>query len=303
MKNFLRIGILLVVIGGIYLYREPLAKFLTEHIVTEKKVSDTIVHNQYFENYNYQYVKVTNQFTPTNKQELLNIFYTVLNAGMTDFTFYCHDGYTDCIKDVDSISNNRILLSSINNFVHPYNTFQDIETTRYESSGKVNIKINYTYDQETIQKIEEKVNEVIKEKITAEMSTEDKIKAVHDYIIENTKYDSEKSDKSISKYQSSSAYGPLFEGYGLCSGYADAMRIFLSKLGIQSIKVSSENHIWNLVHINDEWLHLDLTWDDPVLDNGKEIIDYEYYLVTNEELSGKEDKQHFFDKEIYKEAL
>ena len=135
------------------------------------------------------------------------------------------------------------------------------------------------------------------------MKIEDKIKNIHDYIIDTTKYDSNKSDHNISNYKSSTAYGPLFEGYGLCSGYADAMKLFLDKLDVKNIKISSENHIWNLVYLNDQWLHLDLTWDDPVLESGKEIIDYEYYLITTEELYNKKDNQHYFDETIYKEAL
>ena len=302
MKIFMKIIVLLVIVIGIYIYKEPIAKFLTEHLETEKKVNDSLVHNQYFENKSYRAVAIAEQFTPQNKQDIVNIFYTVLNAGMKEFTFYCSDQYTDCIKDVDTISNNRVLLSNINNFVNPYNTFQDIETTRYDSTGKVTIKVNYTYTPEKIEQINQKIDEILSAKIQDTMSLEEKIKVIHDYIIENTKYDSDKSDNNINQYQSSTAYGPLFEGYGLCSGYADTMKLFLTKLNVPNIKISSENHIWNLVFLNDRWLHLDLTWDDPVLESGKEIIDYDYYLITTEELHQKNDNQHFFDKEIYKEA-
>lgn len=302
MKQVLKIIILLLIVGGIYFYKEPIAKFLTEHVNTEKKVSDTLIHNQYFENKNYQYVSVTENFTPKDQKDLINIFYTVLNAGMTEFTFYCDESYKDCVKDADTISSNRRLLSSINSFVNPYNSFQDVETTRFESSGKIKFKINYTYTPDMIEKLNQKIDQIMNENIQDSMTPEQKIKVIHDYIITNTKYDSQKSDQNINQYQSSTAYGPLFEGYGICSGYADAMGLFLTKLNIPNIKISSENHIWNLVYLNNSWLHLDLTWDDPVLENGKEIIDYSYYLITTEELYKKNDNQHFFNKEIYQEA-
>ena len=141
-----------------------------------------------------------------------------------------------------------------------------------------------------------------KEKITDDMQLDIKIKTIHDYIIENTKYDSKRSDEASSEYDSYTAYGPLFQGYGVCSGYSDLMMLFLNKMGISNIKVTSENHIWNLVYINDTWLHLDLTWDDPVLDNGKDIIDYTYFLITTEELFKQNDNQHYFNEAIYLEA-
>lgn len=303
MKKLIKLGIVLIIIGIVSYFKDPIAKFITEHIVIEKRVNDTLVRNQNFEEENYHFVSIAKDFTPKSKQDIMNIIYTVLNAGMKEFTFYCDDKYTSCIEDVDNISNNRLLLSNINNFVNPYNTFQDIQTTRYQSSGKVTLNINYTYTPEMIEKINQKMDEILKENIQDSMTQEEKIKIIHDYIIEHTKYDSEKSDKKISNYQSTTAYGPLFEGYGICSGYADAMKLFLTRLNVPSMKIASENHIWNLVYINDQWLHLDLTWDDPVLESGKEIIDYEYYLITTEELHEKTDKQHFFDKEIYKEAL
>ena len=55
------------------------------------------------------------------------------------------------------------------------------------------------------------------------MSTKDKIKAIHDYIINNTEYDTKKSDNiKDTTYKSNTAYGVLIQGYGICSGYSDA---------------------------------------------------------------------------------
>lgn len=48
----------------------------------------------------------------------------------------------------------------------------------------------------------------------------------------------------------------------VCSGYADAFALILDRLGIRNFKVSSENHIWNVVYIDNGWLHIDSTWDD-----------------------------------------
>ena len=133
------------------------------------------------------------------------------------------------------------------------------------------------------------------------MTTEDKIKAVHNYIINNSKYDSKRSDQNVVSYKSETAYGPLLQGYSLCGGYTDAMALFLHDLNLKNYKISSENHIWNAVNVNDNWLHLDLTWDDPITSDGTDILEYNFFLITTEELKELEDEQHRFNESIYQE--
>ena len=134
------------------------------------------------------------------------------------------------------------------------------------------------------------------------MSINDKIKTIHDYIINNTSYDVERNDHGTSEYESNTAYGALIEHQAICSGYADAMAIFLSKFNIENYKIASATHVWNAVKINNTWYHLDLTWDDPVSDQG-EILDHKYFLVTTEELKKTDGElfQHQFDPTVYLE--
>ena len=45
--------------------------------------------NKYYRERDYKYVKITDNFVPSSKQDILNIYYTVVNSGMDKFTFYC----------------------------------------------------------------------------------------------------------------------------------------------------------------------------------------------------------------------
>ena len=134
------------------------------------------------------------------------------------------------------------------------------------------------------------------------MPVNDKILLIHDHIINITKYDSDKL-KGISNYKSSIAYGPLLQGYGICGGYADAMALFLNKFDVPNFKVASDTHVWNVVYLNDKWLHLDLTWDDPVslFDNVDNLI-HKFYLINTETLENYDIEDHDFDKYIYQEV-
>ena len=133
------------------------------------------------------------------------------------------------------------------------------------------------------------------------MPVREKIKIIHDYIIDNTEYD-ELKNKNINDttYKSQTAYGALVQGYATCNGYADAMAIFLDKINVINYKISNEDHIWNLVYLDGNWYHLDLTWDDPVSEIN--INRDTYFLITTEELEKLNDGSHEYNKNIYSEA-
>ena len=142
---------------------------------------------------------------------------------------------------------------------------------------------------------------IIKTQIKDVTDKKEIIKIVHDYIINNTKYDKERTDNNIIKYSSNNAYGVLYENYGICSGYTDAMALFLNYYGIPNYKVISENHVWNAVNLDGIWYHLDLTWDDPILETGEQVLDHSYFLITTQDLQKLDSAQHRFDKNIFKE--
>lgn len=301
MKKLLTILLVLLVFVVCSLYRDNIISYLVNTFANIEKNPTSLVNNQYAGKQDYHYIQLTDYFTPHNQKDIMNIYYTVINSGMTEFIFYCPKEYKNCIKDVDYISDNQTLLSNINNFVPVYNSFQNIDT-EFDSLGKITVHVTPTYSLEQIELLESTVTDVLKQTITKELSTEEKIKAIHDYIINNTKYDIDRSDKKVTIYQSDTAYGALIEHYAICSGYADSMKLFLDRLGILNYKISSENHVWNFVYLNDNWYHLDLTWDDPVTSNGEDVLEYDYFLITTEELKDLKTDQHIFDFDIYQEA-
>ena len=301
MKKLAFLFFLLSILAFTLRYNEVIVSFIVDQLVLLNKTTTVLENNQYASGKNYEFVQLVDTFEPKNKEDILNIYYTVINSGMTEFIFYCPKEYEDCLNDVNYISNNQTLLSNINNFVQVYNSFSHV-STEFDSLGKITIQISHTYTDTQISEINQVVDSIINEVTTENMKQEEKIKAIHDYIINNTKYDQERSDNKIKKYHSDTAYGALIEHYAVCGGYADSMKIFLDRLGIDNFKIASENHIWNFVNIDGKWLHLDLTWDDPITDTGIDVLEYEYFLITTEELHNKDTEQHIYDKSVYPEA-
>ena len=301
MKRFIIPFILCIILLMVAFYLKPITFKVASILENEPSV---IVQpkNEYYRPYDFEFVQRTEDYTPYSYQELLNIIYSMLNNGWEKFTFYCPKEYSTCIDDMEEISQDNVLLTHINNFVHPYNNFENIITSYYDS-GEVTIEIEKLYSKEDIEKLNSKVDSLMNQLITNDMDIETKIKTIHDYIINQTKYDTIRNEENDSPYHSNTAIGPLFEGYAICSGYADAMELFLEKFGLKSFKVASSLHIWNSVYLDNEWKQLDLTWDDPITSTKEDYLYYKYFLVDASNLSSldTDTNQHEYDQTVYLE--
>ena len=128
---------------------------------------------------------------------------------------------------------------------------------------------------------------VINETITEDMDKYEKEKAIHDYIVANTAYGTPVEDSYASVY---AVEGVLLDEVAVCQGYAEAMKLFMDMLDIEcdvvlGTGISEEgeiSHAWNLIQLDDnEWYHLDATWNDPTPDVPGHII-YNYFNLTDE---------------------
>jgi len=277
-SSIFTLGLMLILVGLCTQYKSTIVDFynafLSPH--TDIKIDNK---NEYYRPYDFIYVQDTNNFNPKNNQDILNIFYSIINSGVEEFSFYCPRDYETCIDDIKNLANDQDALSDINNYVHPYNGFVHIET-EYDNA-KVDEIYNQLYDPNT--------------------ATINNIKTIHDYIINNTQYDTQRTNTGDSPYSSENAYGPLFEGYAVCGGYTELMQLFLEKMKLKNFRVSSEKHVWNAVLYDEEWLNLDLTWDDPVVSDGSQVLEDDYFMITTYDLQNKEKTEHYFNEEHYQE--
>ena len=303
-KYIFILGFLLIIIGIIY-FNEDKIDDIYKNILYKDSDFEVINKNEYYREYDFVYVKNVNAFIANNKSDIKNIYYTGLNTGANSFEFKCSTNYPNCINDVKELANDNTKLSEINNFVHPYNSFKKINTT-YNNLGIVTVDIDHMYSLDDIKSINSKIDSIYPT-LTQEYnennieSIKKAITTTHDYIINTTKYDSDRADKNIIKYKSDIAYGPLFEGYGLCGGYTDLLELILEKMKLKSYKASSKMHIWNAVDINGTWYNIDLTWDDPVTNTGEQVLLNDYLLIDTKTMLSKDTSEHTFNQEIYNE--
>ena len=106
----------------------------------------------------------------------------------------------------------------------------------------------------------------------------DKVLYLHDYFIRNYTYDHTLTIRD--------AYTFFTEKTGVCQAYMLAFIAAAGELGVTSVPVTSEvmNHAWNLVRVDGQWYHMDVTWDDCMTIDT--FVSYNYFLQSGNGLSG-----------------
>lgn len=303
-KAILVTGFIAIVVVTICAFQKDKIVYKYYEYTIDKKYSKINI-NDYYKDDNFNYVDDYTESGIKNRNDLINSIYYAINSGTDYIERYIDSDYTNYINDINTLTayngaEFKKVISTLNNFVHPYNSSNNVKIS-YGGDYKIGITINRAYTQDEINEINNKVDKILSENVNNNMPPKEKIRAIHDYIIDHTEYDKLKyENKNDDTYKSNTAYGVLIEGYGTCNGYADAMEIFLDKMNIINYKISNEEHIWNLVYLDGKWYHLDLTWDDPISDIN--INRDTYFLISTKTLEKINDGTHTFDKNIYSEA-
>ena len=123
------------------------------------------------------------------------------------------------------------------------------------------------------------------EYITDDMSDFEKEITIVQWLVENCAY-----NKSVSNCET--AYGCIIEGKAKCMGYADAFLQTAKLCGLDVRYVyNSSLHDWNLVKLDGDWYHVDVTWEDVSASYGFGNLRCEYINLTDDEIK-KETSSH-----------
>lgn len=119
----------------------------------------------------------------------------------------------------------------------------------------------------------------------------EKEKYVHDYICEKCEY-------VLTDELKTTSYDALVLGEAVCEGYARATQLLLNRLGVTNYLATGETendsgelegHMWNIVNINGNNYHLDVTWDDTDQADAPNIKTHIYFNLTTKQIS----RNHF----------
>ncbi|MEK4699750.1 transglutaminase domain-containing protein [Solibacillus sp. FSL R7-0668] len=171
---------------------------------------------------------------------------------------------------------------------------------RYRSLSKNRVKVDFTLSYR-MNRTQEKdmlaeMDAVLARITTPGMSTLEKIVAVHDYIVRTYSYElhTKGSPFSVSTF--------MAEKRGVCMAYALLFEKMMDRLEIPCIYVIGKadgegdaGHAWNLVKLDGQWYHVDVTWDDIGHAYEQHEIRYRYFLLTDDQMA----TNHQWDLDLY----
>lgn len=168
---------------------------------------------------------------------------------------------------------------------------------KYYIRGNETIVIpTYTYSLKEVQELTERCERIANGLIKRSNSddTYERVKMLHDFLVRNVVYEND------GKKERHNIIGPLIEKKSVCDGFSVAFKFLLDKIGIPCIVVtgtawdqqsgSDGNHAWNLVELENQWTHIDVTFDTTMSSYG--VIRYDYFGLTTEKIQ----RDHRYDK-------
>lgn len=225
--------------------------------------------------------------TVNSHKEFIRAVYLMALSREDSGTFYYEGDYNDifdgdidtllkeiCAIDDKATSDDFDYLANSISQMNVGTSYNYIGTTIIDST--ITVRIKYLESAQQLQAVNSAVSQVLDSLGVKGKSTYKKVKLIHDYIVNNTKY--------ISSGNSHTAYGALLEGKAVCQGYSQLAYKMLTEAGVKCRFISgranngkkTEDHAWNLVKIGKKWYYLDTTWDDPT--GGEDTLRYDYFL-------------------------
>lgn len=136
------------------------------------------------------------------------------------------------------------------------------------------------YDDEKIAELNAVADEAMA-RLDEDMTDLEKALVLHDFVAERCAYDWQTATTGKRPHDRvGDAYGALVEGNAVCQGYTMAYKLLLNRVGIVSTTATGVNHIWNVLCLDGEWYHVDVTWDDPTPDRPGRAR-YDYFLIPD----------------------
>lgn len=127
-------------------------------------------------------------------------------------------------------------------------------------------------------------------------NTYDTVLAIHDELTKGVRY--QENGKL-----SHSIVGPLLFGRGVCDGFSKTLKYILDELSIPCFVVSgtatdpqtgiNESHAWNIVKIDNSWVHIDLTFDATI--SQPPILRHDYFGLNTPTIA----RDHQFNLALY----
>lgn len=193
----------------------------------------------------------------------------------------------------------RIFSAMANDNPLLYYLNQSAMSVASDQFGNTALCPQYFFKKETVEeynrRIQQAANTIIADLKLTEGTDYEKEQKVHDYFCKNIAYDHLGSDTgNITRViMSHNILGVFAKKRAMCEGIAKAVKVLLNAVDVKCIVVSGTAyaedgsqypHAWNMVKIDGEPYHLDVTYDIGSTSNGN--IAYDWFNVNDAIIQG-----------------
>lgn len=155
----------------------------------------------------------------------------------------------------------------------------------------INAEIKLSYDVNDNHELGDKISDIKKEikSMISQVTANDPYNVelqIHDILAREVEYFKFENIDEVPEY-CHNIYGALVEKKAVCDGFSKAYQILLYNKGIDSIMVigrlDNQPHAWNMVCVENDWYHVDVTSDISIKDTEGVII-HPYFNVTTDQI-------------------
>lgn len=214
-------------------------------------------------------------------KEYVKFYYTVLTEEQKQVYKSLYNGFKEKKKSIFVEADTRMIssqdISDIAVYVYndsPLFYYVDIKKHRIEKKlFGYQFHCEYLMSEKEISKtnsfLEKGIDAFKKLYLTPGLAEYDIEKQIHDYLIKTAIYDYDATENLNFNGESFNALGPLLHKKGVCWGFSCAFKLLCDSCGIKCFVILGqverngvdEEHAWNVVKINDDCYHVDVTWD------------------------------------------
>lgn len=139
--------------------------------------------------------------------------------------------------------------------------------------------------------IEKKISEIIDTASRSNLHGEyEKCRWIHNYLVRNTRYNYAALQRPDDYPDSFGIWGGLIDGIAVCEGISKTFKLLCDLFGVDALVIfgkSSQDtlgvdkpHAWNMVKFNNEYVHVDATWDIGISESSK-FTRYDYFCISD----------------------
>jgi len=165
-----------------------------------------------------------------------------------------------------------------------------------DSASIISYYAGYYSDYNMEQMLDKEVDALLSELNLFDKTDYEKIVGVHDYMVENIKYDRDHLNEP-KYYAQFSAYAALVDKKAVCNGYSALFNRLMTELEVECYAITSQklNHSWNSVKLDDQFYLVDVTWDATSGEN-------KYLLCGSKDFTGHKNSDDQYSDSCFSKA-